>query len=69
MINIVRAFRTGVRDGFDQPNQLSSGMTYREPMRQWAWDQGSLIGQRVGRLRNAWPHEEGCRHTLPPFHQ
>lgn len=58
MLNVLRAFRTGLCDGLEQPHDLSVGMTYNQPVRQWAWDHGSLIGQRIGRLREAWPHPQ-----------
>lgn len=47
-----RAFRTGLHDGWDQPFDMSVGMTYANPGSQFFWDVGSIIGQFFGRIFN-----------------
>lgn len=51
----LRAIKTGLRDGFDQPYEFNVGMTYDSPAKQWLYDQASILGQRIARAR------EGCR--------
>ena len=40
----VQAFLTGVEDGKEQGFELSSGMSYEDLSRQWAYDTGTYIG-------------------------
>jgi hypothetical protein len=51
VINVLRAFRTGLTDGLTSPWDMSVGMTYGGPddKRQIAWDYGANLGQRLGR--------------------
>lgn len=46
----MRAFWTGLRDGVDQPYDLSMGMSYDDDRLQASYDYGANVGQRVGRL-------------------
>lgn len=50
MINVLRAFRTGLVDGLLSPHDMSVGMSYPDDRRQNAWDYGANLGQRIGRL-------------------
>lgn len=56
---MIRAFMIGLRDGLESPWDLSMGMTYDSPARQYAYDQGSILGQRLGRVKDAWARGEG----------
>lgn len=49
---MIDAFVLGLSDGWCQPFELTSGMTYPGTFRQLAWDIGSIVGQFFGRM--AW---------------
>jgi hypothetical protein len=55
----VNALIIGWRDGIAQPYDLTMGMTYDSPVRQWLYDQASILAQRIGRVRDAWRRGEG----------
>lgn len=59
MLNMYRAFRTGLVDGWESPYEMSVGMSYESDYRQWLWDQGSIWGQRARRIAITWPKFEG----------
>lgn len=42
---MIKAFLLGVKDGWNQPYELSSGMTYTEEARNDAYDMGVNLGQ------------------------
>jgi hypothetical protein len=42
------AFRTGFVDGLEQPYELTSGMTWHDPLMNEVYDHGVNCGQRVG---------------------
>ena len=50
MKRIYRAFRTGCVDGWKQPFDLTSGMTYERRILNEAYDWGANAGQLAGRL-------------------
>mgnify|MGYP000072426807 CR=1 FL=1 len=57
---IAKAFLQGVVDGLDQPDELTSGMTYTKDRNcQQAYDEGANLGQAVGRLFGRVPAETG----------
>jgi hypothetical protein len=48
---MLRAFLTGLLDGFRQPHDLTSGLTYDDDpssQRSQAYDKGANLGQRIG---------------------
>ena len=62
MKNTLLAFRTGLLDGWEQPWEITSGMTYDDLLCQSVWDYGANIGQFVGKLvsfhRYTWSGEK-----------
>ena len=46
---MIRALKTGLRDGRGAPYDLSMGMTYPGKWRQRAYDWGCNLGQWIGR--------------------
>lgn len=44
------AFRRGVLDGLEQPDELSRWMTYDDKKLSEAYDEGVNLGQAVGRM-------------------
>lgn len=50
-MKILRAIKVGLRDGFDQPHEFNVGMTYDSPVKQWLYDQASILGQRISRMK------------------
>jgi len=56
MSNLYRIIKTGLTDGFGQPWDLTSGMTYDQPWRNELYDISATVGQWIGRVFN----RSGC---------
>lgn len=44
----------GVKDGFSQPWQFNTGITYSSRVRQYVYDVASIWGQRAARILEVW---------------
>lgn len=49
MLNRIRAWRTGLIDGLEQPHDLTMGMSYNDDRRNESYDAGVNVGQAIGR--------------------
>lgn len=63
-LSLLRTCRTGLHDGWEQPRELSMGMTYRRPWQQELYDRAVNIAQvsrlffEVVRAAGRHPHDE-----------
>jgi hypothetical protein len=49
MAEAVIAFLSGLVDGLEQPDELSTGMTYADDVVQESYDAGTIVGQKYAR--------------------
>ena len=72
-MDALRVFWTGVRDGWDSPYDLGSGLTFEDsPTLNEVYDQGVNVGHAVGRVirhvgRRVWKRAEcaqGVRRSI-----